>query len=103
MARDGDNLVEIAISVAKQGIWQEIVLTVISHHPRTTNNPRAGKRGGVDFEGRKPTVKETLRPSVMSVQGGSKSGMYVDGSVCGVNVVFLVDTGANITIISPEV
>ncbi|KAJ8048413.1 hypothetical protein HOLleu_00722 [Holothuria leucospilota] len=29
--------------------------------------------------------------------------MYVDGSVCGLNLVFLVDTGANITIISPEV
>ncbi|PIK33467.1 Retrovirus-related Pol polyprotein from transposon [Apostichopus japonicus] len=71
------------------------------HHRKVIS----GKRKGTGLEGRRPAVNS--RPAGVSVRTGwvqdRDSGIFVDGIMQGTAVTFLVDTGANITIIKPSV
>ncbi|KAK3728412.1 hypothetical protein QZH41_020431, partial [Actinostola sp. cb2023] len=66
-----------------------------------------GKRQPAELEGLNSVAKQSIRPNNPAVKSGKvkdcNDGLYIMGYVQGVPVNFLIDTGANITIIKSVV
>ena len=61
--------------------------------------------GTAGLEGQSPAAPKLNRPhqTPLRVNSTTENGLFVKGTIGGVQTNFLVDTGSNITIVTPEV
>ncbi|GBO30287.1 hypothetical protein AVEN_52505-1 [Araneus ventricosus] len=79
----------------KKGHVQRECQAITSNQEKLTNGCLAGRR--LPSLNRAP--EEGPRVSSLS---GKKNGLYLEGSICGIQCLMLVDTGANITLLRTD-
>ena len=86
------------------GLWTEGSHSARLPRTETTRTSTGiGKREPVGYQGRITTGQSQVRPTLPSVRPGAlkelDDGLCLTGVLCGKPIKFLVDTGANITIV----